>query len=159
MKLEDISINSEDIEWQNCLQHWAWLLKKNPEFNIWLVTKFAEVFVSNDDGSIWFLSTSNGSYEKVANSKDEFASNIENDEKLQYYFMPQLIHQLESSIGQLGSKECYGFLVPGIFKECEYNESNFKITNIETYLIGLGDMLGELETTPNGQKVSFNVVS
>ncbi len=158
MSIEYISIEAEGIDWQRCLQHWAWILKKNPEFNILLVTKFGEIFVTCDDGSVWFLSTSNASYEQVASSQDELSRLLQSKEEYEYYFMPQVIALLEENLGSLDSGECYGFHVPCVFKECSFEPSNFKIANFESYLVGLGDMLGKLQNTPSGQKVSFNVV-
>ena len=158
MKLEDISITEGGIDWQRCLQPWAWLLKEKPEFNIWIVTKFGEIFVTDDSGSIWFISTSNGSYEKIAESKESFANSLENPERVEYYFMPKLVRNLEENLGKLNKGQCYGFHVPCFFKECTFEVDNFKIIDIEKYLIGLGEMLGKLQAIPDGAKVSFNVV-
>lgn len=158
MSIEEISIETDGINWQECLQHWSWILKKCPEFNILLVTKFGEVFVKADDGAIWFLSTSNASYEQVASSQDELAKLLENQEEYEYFFMPQVISLLDQSIGPLDHGQCYGFHVPCVFEESTFEPSNFKVIFLENYLIGLGDMLGKLQSTPNGEKVSFHVV-
>jgi hypothetical protein len=159
MKLSDITISHEGIDWQKCLQHWAWILKRMPEFSIWLVTKFGEIFVVSDDEEIWFLSTSNASYEKIADSKEEFASLVDDPENIEYFFMPGVIGKLEESGMLLKAKECYGFHVPMVFKEATLEASNFKTIGVEPYLIGLGDLLGQLRNTENGEKVTFNVVS
>jgi len=45
-----------------------------------------------------------------------------------------------------------------LFKECTFEVDNFKIIEVENYLIGLGDMLGKLQNTPSGKKVSFKIV-
>ncbi len=158
MNIEEITISQEGIDWQNCLPHWSWLLKINPEFNILLVTKFGEVFVTCDNGSVWFLSTSSCSYEKIDNSIDKFADSMNDIDNLNYYFMPNVIALLESELGTLKKDQCYGFKIPCVFKECTFEANNFKITNLERYLIGLGDMLGKLQSSPDGEKVSFNVV-
>jgi len=158
MSIESISIETEGIDWGKCLQHWAWILKKCPEFNILLVTKFGELFVTDGDGSVWFLSSSNGSYEKIANSQEELSHLLSSKEEYEYYFMPQVITMLEESIGNLGAGECYGFHIPCVFKECKFEPGNFKVVAVESYLIALGDMLGQLQSTPNGEKVSFRAV-
>lgn len=159
MNIEDISIGQAGVDWQNCLQHWAWILIINPDFNILLVNKFGEIFVSSDDGSVWFLSTSNASYEKVADSIEEFETDLTNKDRFDYYFMPQVVRMLEDELGKIDEHQCYGFHVPCVFEECSFDSDNFKIIEIEAYLIGLGDMLGRLKDTTNGKKVSFNVVA
>ncbi len=158
MKLEDITISQEGIDWQNCLQHWNWLLKDNPEFNILLVTKFGEIFVINDDDEIWFISTSGSSYEKIADTKEEFYEFIDDLENVDFYFMPGVIRNLETKNMLLKAHECYGFHIPMVFKESNLEPNNFKVTNVEEYLIGLGDLLAKLEGTINGEKITFKVV-
>ncbi len=158
MSIEEISINTEGTDWQLYLQHWSWILKKCPEFSILLVTNFGEIFVKADDGAIWFLSTSNSSYEQVASSQEKLAKLLENQEEYEYFFMPQVVSLIEQSIGLLERGECYGFHVPCVFVECTFEPCNFKVTSLESYLIGLGGMLGKLQSTPSGEKVSFNVV-
>jgi hypothetical protein len=159
MKIEDITVNPEGIDWQSCLQHWSWLLKKMPEFNIWLVTKFGEIFVVADSGEVWFLSTSNASYEKVANSQQEFWSLLIDPEELNYYFMSGVLNLLHESGFLLEQGQCFGFHVPCVFEECKFEVKNFKCIGIESYLIGLGDMLGKLVDSANGEKIRFKPAS
>lgn len=159
MKLEDMTIQHEGIEWQKCLQHWNWLLKENPEFNIWIVTKFGEIFVLNDDEEVWFISTAGSSYEKIANSKEEFFEFIDEQKNVDFYFMPDVIQALEANNMFLEEKECYGFRVPMVFMESTLEPDNFKIIIVENYLTGLGDLLSELQGTNNGEKILFKVVS
>lgn len=158
MHLENITIPQEGIDWQKCLQHWAWLLKECSDFSILLVTKFGEVFVSNDNGEVWFLSTSNGSFDKVAESKEEFLDQLCDIEKLEYYFMPKVISVLNEAGMKLSEGECFGFHVPCIFEECTFDPGNFKQVQIEEYLIALGDMLYELQGMPDGGEVTFEPV-
>ncbi len=155
MKLSDLTINQEGIDWQKCLQHWAWLLREMPEFNVWIVTRFAEIFVVSKDGEIWFLSTANATFKKIAHSKEEFAAFI--DDRLDHYFMPDVIRQLENSGMRLNNKECYGFHLPLIFVEATLDADNFKIAQVETYLTGLGDLLGRLQNIQDGERVTFEV--
>ena len=158
MSIEDISVPVEGVNWQDCLQHWSWILKKCPEFNILLATKFGEIFVTASDGAVWFLSTSNGSFERIAESQDQLVEILEHQESYDYYFMPQVLAVLEHSLGHLESGYCYGFHVPMVFEESSLDPSNFKIIRIENYLAGLGDMLGKLQGVPNGQEVTFKAV-
>lgn len=158
MNLSEVSIENTTVDWNNCLQHWSWLFDETSEFTIWIVTKFAELLVIDDKGGVWFLSTSGASLEKVASSVDEFSETLNHSEKVDYYFMPSLIDALESEGITLSKNECYGFITPNVFKECTFEPNNFKVIGIENYLVGLGDMLGELINTPNGQEIQYRVV-
>jgi len=158
MKLEDITIIADGIDWNKCLQHWNWLLQKCPEFSIYLVTKFAELLVIDNSEAIWFLSTSGASFEKVADNELEFFELCENQEEFDFFFMPQVIEQLTLSGIELKQGECFGFITPSVFAECTFAPSNFKAISVENYLIALGDMIGKIKDTQNGQKVTYQVV-
>ena len=159
MKLDDITISTDGVDWEACLDHWSWLLNKSPELSIYLVTKFAELLLIDNDGCIWFLSTSGGSLEKVANSETEFFEVLADDEEFDFYFMPQVLELLTNSGLSLKQGECFGFITPNVFAECKFEDNNFKVISTESYLVGLGDMLGSLQDTKDGDKVSFNVLS
>ncbi len=158
IEVEVLADPCENTNWQGCLQHWAWLLKDKPEFNTWLVTKFGELFVKINE-EVWYLGTSGASYKKVANTEEDFFNLMDESEELDFYFMPQIIKKLEEAGLKLNKGECYGFKMPMVFKESTLEPDNFNIIDIEKYLIGLGDLLGKLQGTQNGEKVSFNVVS
>ncbi|WP_164503656.1 T6SS immunity protein Tdi1 domain-containing protein [Pleionea sediminis] len=156
MLLDDISIAPHSVDWNKVLHYWDWLLAEQPEFSIWMVTPFAELITADSEGSVWFISTSGANYEKVADSKDDFLALIEDKEALDYFFMPSLVHELVESGMTLGQDECYSFITPNVFKECSFDPENFKVANIEDYLMGLGDLLGKLMKTEAGQTATLN---
>jgi len=146
MNLSDITLPQEGIDWQNC----AWLLRKNPEFNILLLTRFGEIFVTLDNGEVWFLSTSNASYEKAAESKGELSNLLSDENEVEYFFMPSVLNQLKTAGQNLENNECYGFRMP-----CVFEVDNFKPVQVENYLTTLGKVLGELQTAQDGESVEF----
>ena len=151
-------ISYSNTNWQSVLQHWAWLLYINPELNILLVTKFADVFVVDDNDHIWLICTSDATYEKVAHSTDEFESYLANSEMVNRFFMPDLLGMLKDSGLILGDEQCYGFITPNMFKESTIDVDNFKVTNLETYLIGLGVLQERFQKTSPGSMVNSNSV-
>ena len=158
MKLEDVAIIDSEVDWQECLQHWVWLLEGCYEFSIYIVTKFAELLVVDNNGGIWFLSTSAASFKQIAKDDSELFTMLDIPEEADFIFMPQVIRLLEAEGMTLGKNECYGFITPNVFAECEFNASNFRVTDISKYLVGLGNMLGKLKDTKNGQKVEYKVI-
>lgn len=156
MNFEDFTVSHEETDWSDCLQSWSWLLKKNPEIQVLLVTKFAELFVINDDDEVWFMSSSGGSYEKVADSLEAFSSLLEDNETLNLYFMPQLAMSLEKEGLILGDDHCYGFKIPCVYEECTFEPDNFYVANIAEYLKALGNRLGEMEQQAGNTQVTLN---
>jgi hypothetical protein len=147
MEIEDLIIETETIGWQECLQPWGWLLKKNPQFEIWLVTLFGELIITDDNGEVWFLSTSKSTYEKVADSEAAFVDSLSDPEVIESYFMPQVATRLKNAGMTLAKGECYGFHVPPVLQESTLEPENFKCVSVEEYLKALGGLLSQLNTT------------
>jgi hypothetical protein len=147
MDIEDLLLDAEQIDWQETLQTWAWLLQKNPEFDIWLVTLFGEIIITDDSGEVWFLSTSNSTYEKVADSEAVFVDSLADPEMVERYFRPKVVSKLKSAGMKLGEGECYGFHVPPVLQDSSFEPDNFKCITIEDYLKALGNLLGQMNTT------------
>lgn len=158
MKLDDITIPPQDVNWNECLQSWNWLLHSCPEFSIFLITKFGEFIVKDDAGAIWFLSTSGADFEKIANSEEEFFVYLDEEDNFDFHFMPQVIKKLEASGVVLEKNECYSFVIPAVFEECTFEPSNFRVTDAYSYIKELGFFLGNLQQTPVGEKVEIKLV-
>ena len=115
MDIKDIIIKTDDIDWNRILQHWSWLFVKKTTFNVWILTKFADLFVHMVDDSIWQLDTGAGTFDPIAKDKDEFSELIDKDDNLDLWFMPGLIAQLESEGKRLQEKRkrSQGIQAPG----------------------------------------------
>lgn len=84
---------------------------KETTFNVWILTKFADLFIHMDDDSIWRIDTGAGTFDSIAENKDAFAELIDSN-NFDLWFMPGLISQLESEGKRLQEKQCYGFITP-----------------------------------------------
>ncbi len=107
MKFCEITVNIESVKWEQVLKHWAWLLKDQLEFNVWFLTRFADLFVYMDDDSVWRLDTGAGTFERLAESRNEFADLIDIEDNVGLWFLPNLIDVLESQGRLLQPGQCY----------------------------------------------------
>jgi hypothetical protein len=155
MNIKDIIIETDNIDWNRILQHWSWLFVKGTTFNVWILTKFADLFVHMDDDSIWRLDTGAGTFDPIAKSKDEFSELIDSNDNFDFWFMPGLISQLESEGKRLQGNQCYGFITPTGFKEGSYSVANIKVCDIEKYFMTMGDLWGRLQDVEDGTKVKL----
>ncbi len=157
MNIQDIIIETDNIDWNRILQHWSWLFVEESTFNVWILTKFADLFVHMDDDSIWRLDTGAGTFDPIAKDKDEFSELIGNDDNLDLWFMPGLISQLETEGKRLKKYQCFGFITPTGFKEGSYSVDNIKVYDIEKYFVAMGDLWGRLQNVENGTKVKLKI--
>ncbi len=156
MALRDITLPTEGIDWQGVLQHWSWLLEDHLEFSVWLLTRFGDLLLRLPDDSIWRLAPGNGTFQKLADSKAHLAGIIERSDRLELWFMPSLVEELEEEGKTLGEKRCYGFRIPSGF-EGKIAASNIEVVGIEDYLTAMGDLWGLIRDVPDGTTVRFEV--
>ncbi len=157
MNFQDVIIQTDNFNWSRIFQHWSWLFTEETTFNVWLLTKFSDLFVHMDDDSIWRLDSGAGTFDPIAKNKNEFYELIENYENFNLWFLPGLISQLESEGKKLKIRQCYGFITPTGFREGSYAVPNIKVCDLEEYLIAMGDLWGKLKNVENGTKVSFKL--
>jgi type VI secretion system (T6SS) immunity protein Tdi1 len=156
MALKDITLPTAGIDWEKVLQEWSWILKDHPEFNVWMLTRFADLFVRLPDDSIWWLESGSGTFERVADTKLQFAQILNQPERLAQWFMPALIEELEAAGMVLGEKQCYGFKIPpGLGGK--FVISNIKVTDIENYFLALGGIWHLLREVPDGTTVRLEL--
>jgi hypothetical protein len=71
MNVHDYLIDHNGFDWAWLLSGWEWLLP--PEFSVWLMNCFGDLFLILPDGRIQMLDVCGGSLTKLAESRDEFA--------------------------------------------------------------------------------------
>jgi len=76
----------------------------------------------------------------------------------EFYFIPKAIALLERDGMHLKEGEGHAFRVPLVFKEESLEVENFKAVDVEGYLVAPGDLFGELQDIPPGEKATFKVV-
>ena len=70
MNVHDYLIDHSGLDWAELLSGWEWLLP--PEFTVWLMNRYGDLFLILPDGSIHMLDVGGGSLTKLAESRDEF---------------------------------------------------------------------------------------
>ena len=70
IKVQDYLIDQDGIDWPRVLSDWSWLLP--PMATVWLVNRFADLFLILEDGSVHMLDVGAGTLCRVAESRDDF---------------------------------------------------------------------------------------
>jgi hypothetical protein len=149
-------IPQEGLDWPEMLRDWHWLLPASLE--VWIVTRFADVIIVQDDGSVWLLDTGGGSYKRIADSRDHFAELAEDSDTFTNWFMASAVDEMVEDGLFLGPGQCYSFrLPPGLGGE--YAISNYMITDIRVHLSMHGQIFFRTKDLPDGTKVSFTTES
>jgi hypothetical protein len=107
MTVQDYLIDHTNFDWPKLLVGWTWLLP--PQFTVWLVNRFGDLFLILPDGSIHLLDVGAGTLTKLADSQDEFFSKIDEGQNAITWLMIPLIDELVAAGIQLQPGQCYSY--------------------------------------------------
>jgi hypothetical protein len=94
--LDDLVINLSSINNADVVDTWLWLIKDFKE--ILIRSKLGDLFFIGNDGYVYWLATDTHDLSKVADNKQEFYSFLNDDEKVDNWFLPQLLKKLEMPV-------------------------------------------------------------
>jgi len=148
--LADYIIDPSGIDWPDVLASWAWLLP--PEFTIWIVNRFGDLFLVQEDGSVHWLDVGAGELRRVAESRDHFANLLDDADNARDWLLMPLVEKLVDAGIRLGPGECYGYVKLPILGG-DYTVSNTRVVPIAGHLEALGPIHEKLKDLPDGTGV------
>jgi hypothetical protein len=154
--VNDYLIEQSSIEWPTVLSSWSWLLPS--KFTLWLVNRFADLFLVLPDGSVHMLDVGAGTLRRIADSRDDFCTKLDEGENAKEWFMIPLVDKLAAAGIRLQPGDCYGFKMPPVLGG-QYTVENVGLLPIGDYLGGYGSIHRQLLDVPDGAQVILNVVN
>jgi hypothetical protein len=148
---EQLLIRNTEIDCQRLLSYWLWLLQK--DFHPIVMTAFGDWFLLDQDGSIHFLDLVAGKLSKAAGSGDEFKRVMGRPEKLDEWFMAELVESLLDAGMALGKDQCYGYKIPPVLGG-KLEIANIEPTDIAVHQGLLSQIHQQTRNLPEGTKIS-----
>jgi hypothetical protein len=160
-----VGIGWEDIAFQpgpnlasEIGEAWGWLLNGRA-FAPFLCSKLGDVFFETDDGSVAWLSCSEGQISLAARNRAEFdALCAGHDPIIDTWFGPGLIERLHAEGKVAAASQCYAFVILPIFAECRYEPDNLNPVAAREVLVGLAETHRQLDAMPDGTPVQIKIV-
>lgn len=154
MDVHDYLIDHSGFDWANLLSGWNWLLP--PEFSVWLMNRYGDLFLILPDGSVNMLDIGAGLLTKLAENRDDFARLIDEDDNAEDWLTIPLVDQLVAAGVLLKPGECYSFLIPPLLGG-NYTIENTVILPITEHYGVYGSYHEQLRGVPDGTKVVIKV--
>jgi Domain of unknown function (DUF1851) len=154
--VHDYLIDQDGIDWSTTLSDWSWLLPS--EFACWLVNRFCDLFIVPADGTVLKLDVGCGSLEKVAESRDDFCTRIDEADNGDDWLMIPLVDELVAAGVRLKPGECYGFKIPPVVGG-EYDLQNIAPISIPDYLAAFGSIHEQIKDLPDGAQIQFEIIN
>lgn len=156
LSIHDYLIDQKGIDWNNALTAWSWLLP--PKFTLWMVNRFADLFLVPPDGAVYMLDVGGGTLTKLAESRDEFRKKIDENDNANQWLMIPLVDRMVAAGITLKAGQCYGFKKPPIIGG-DYTVDNAGPLPIWDYLGACGSLHEQLRNVPDGTSVTLKVVN
>jgi hypothetical protein len=154
VSLSDYLLDQSGIDWSRALAPWSWLLPS--EFTLWLVNRFADLFLVLPDGTVHMLDVGVGTLSKLADSRDEFCTRMDEEDNANQWFMIPLVDRMTAAGLILGPGECYGFKTPPVLGG-NYTVENAGPLPVQDYLGAYGSIHEQLREMPDGTQVVLKV--
>lgn len=131
------------------LSGWEWLLPKIylPLYS----TAFGDLFLSSQQGTIYFLNTLDGKLIDAADNEIDLHDQLSNKELQDEVFMPPLAVNLFQRFGSLKEGHCYSVIVPPSIGG-KLTVENFHVLPLFEHLAALGSIQHQVANDPPGTK-------
>src|SRR5262245_5846655 len=110
MELANYIIDHQGVDWPIVLADWSWLLPE--ELTVWLMNRYGDLFLVFNDGTVHMLDIGRGTVEQLAESRNDFAIKIDEDDNASNWLMVPLVDGLIEAGKRLHAGQCYSFIIP-----------------------------------------------
>ena len=156
VSISDYLIDQSGVDWPKALASWSWLLPR--EFTLWLVNRFADLFLVLPDGTVHMLDMGAGTLNKIADSRDDFCTKIDDADNANQWLMIPLVDSMVAAGVLLQPGQCYAFKTPPVLGGA-YAVENAGPLAVWDYLGGYGSIHEQLRDVANGSEVIIKVVN
>lgn len=154
MKLDDYIIDYRGIDWASVLRDWSWLLPTT--FTVWIMNRFGDLFVVLDDGTVHMFDVGDGTLKQVAESRDDFANKLDEDDNAYRWLMIPLIDRLVANGVILREGQCYSYKQLPVLGGDYTVENTFVLPISEHYSVN-ASIHSQIKDLTDGTHVAVNV--
>lgn len=132
MNINDYLIDQQGKDWPRLLRPWMPPLPAS--FTLWLVNRFGDVFVVDDDGDgrVSLLDVGSGLFSKVADNRDHFAKLIDQGDNAHNWLLIPLVDRCREQGISLADNQCFTFILPPMLGG-KYSVSNVAPIEIDVH--------------------------
>lgn len=155
INLDDLTVKFNHISADKLIKDWSWLIGTDKKTI--LVSVIGDMFLTSDNGNVFWLNVGQGILEMIAVDEKEFETKLTDREKVNEWFMIDLTTQLRLSDKKLKYGQIYSYYKLPIIGGA-YTVDNFAPLSIEEHFSYLGDIHKQIKDLPDGTKVEIKIV-
>jgi hypothetical protein len=145
--IKDISkIDLEDI-----CSEWQWLL--NDQYKPTVVSLSGDMFLTAEDGAIYWLDTGIGQLQKVAENGDAFKVALQDIDNIDMWLLASVVLDLREQGIILQENQVYSYKLMPILNG-DFSIDNFETTDISVHFSITGQICRQVKDLPDGTPIS-----
>jgi hypothetical protein len=152
---EDCFISADNLEVERLLEEWRWLIG-NGAFSLWCVTALGNMFLRGEEGHIYFLNSTDGTFERVADSEEQLKKKLNDRANRRRWLMPSTIELLHREKVFLQAGQCYSWKTP-LHLGGDAGTGNVEVADILVHVSVLGQLHRQTRHLPRGTPVKIQV--
>jgi hypothetical protein len=155
MDINDYLLDQAGHDWAAMLADWTPPLP--PSLTLWLVNRFGDAFVVDDDGAINLLDVGAGTFVRLAADRDQFAERLGLGDNASNWLLIPLVDACREAGMTPGPGQCYGFKVPPMLGGA-YEVANIEPTDLSIHYSLLADIHKRTKDLPDGTQIKSVMV-
>ena len=156
MESNEYLLDHSTLDWPRLLSSWDWLLDDDMVVQPWLMNRFGDLFFVDEVGVVNWLNVSDGELSELAETTDEFAQLLEDEENLADWFMLELVDEAAEIGLRLNPGQCLGFRTLPIIGG-EFESENLYVSSIEDYWNFCGQVHSQIHGLPDGAEIDIDI--
>jgi hypothetical protein len=150
INLDDLIVDFQSEMSESLTDDWTWLIGTDKK--VILISIIGDMFLANQNGSIFWLDVGQGKVEMVADDQTEFERKLTDVEQVNEWFMIDLSSQLLSGM-KLKPGELYSYKQLPILGG-DYVTENFEPTSMAVHFSFAGQIHNQIKDLPEGTRVN-----
>lgn len=140
-----------DFRLEDALESWRWLVPRPVAFVA--MTALGDLFLQEEDTSVWFMDTIEGKYRRVADSVEQWRAMLHDPGRVDTWFMPSFVTQLRSLGLTLQEGECFSATVPPVIGG-GFTPENWQPTSWRVHFWSPGQIHEQVKDLPPGTPIA-----
>ena len=152
LTLNDLTKDITNVDIGDILSCWQWRVADMKAVAV--MSCLGDLFFVGKDNSVYWLQTDTGDLTKVADDLQQFEVYLNDEDKVDNWFLPLVVEKLVTAGKTLKENEVYSYKKSPVIGG-DYSVDNIEPTDISVHFAFSGQMFEQIKDLPDGTHVSI----
>ena len=152
LTLKELTKDITNVDIEDILSCWKWRVADMKAVAV--MSYLGDLFLIGKDDAVYWLQTDIGDLTKVADNLQQFEQCLNDEDKIDNWFLPLLVEKLITAGKTLKENEVYSYKKSPVIGG-DYLEDNIEPTDMSVHFAFSGQICEQIKDLPDGTKVSI----